>query len=145
MKIVRAIAIVALAFLGVSAIMGAVMLIRDPSGHPMQIPQSDLQYTPFHSFLIPGILLLVSQGLLGLVVLGIAIFCKRGYGWWIGFQGCMLFGWITIEVILVRKVVWLHYLYWGLGLLLIACGWALYRKERMVEAPEMHAAATMRQ
>ena len=129
MRIVRTIAIISLAFLALSAIWGAVLLIHDPSGSPMQIRQNVLEHTPFHSFLIPGILLLVSQGLSGFVVLGIAIFCKRGYGWWIGFQGCLLFGWITIEVILVREVVWLHYVYWVLGLILIATGWALWRGE----------------
>lgn len=101
----------------------------------MQIPLGVLQHTPFHSFLIPGILLLVSQGLPGLVVLAIAIFRRRGYGWWIGFQGCMLFGWITIEVIQLRTVVWLHYVYWGLGLVLIASGWAL-RQEQAESQPK---------
>jgi len=139
MKIVRAVAVLALAFLAASAIMGAVMLMRDPSGHPMDIQQTVLQYTPFHSFFIPGIILLVSQGLLSIAVLAISVFCKHGYGWWIGFQGCMLFGWITIEVILLREVVWLHYVYWGLGLLLIACGWALHRSDRLVKAPRLHA------
>ena len=129
MKVVRTVAIVSLAFLAITAIWGAALLIEDPSGSPMQIPPSVLAHTPFHSFLIPGILLLVSQGLLGVVVLGIAIFCKRGYGWWIGFQGCMIFGWITAEVILLRTVVWLHFVYWGLGLILIATGWALWWRE----------------
>lgn len=138
MKIVRAVAVVALAFLAVTAILGAVLLIKDSSGHPMNIPLTVLQYTPFHSFFVPGIILLVSQGLLSIAVLAIAVFCKHGYGWWIGFQGCMLFGWITIEVILLREIVWLHYVYWVLGLLLIACGWALHRNDRMVKAPGLH-------
>jgi hypothetical protein len=137
MKIVRAVSRVALVFLAVSAIVGAVPLIKDPSGHSMSMPLTFLQHTPFHSYLIPGILLLVSQGLLSLAVLAVTVFCKRGSGWWIGFQGGMLFGWITIQVILVRQVIWLHYLYWGVGLLLIACGWALHRNERMVETPAM--------
>jgi hypothetical protein len=128
MKFARTVAIVSLAFLAITATWGAALLILAPSGSPMQIPQSVLEHTPFHSFLIPGIMLLVSQGLLGFVILAIAIFCRRGYGWWVAFQGCMLFGWITIEVILLRTVVWLHYVYWALGLILIACGWALQKQ-----------------
>jgi hypothetical protein len=115
-------------------------LVQNPTGSPMEIPQSVLQHSGFHSFLIPGILLLVSQGLLPLLVMVIAIFCKRGYGWWIGFQGCVLFCWITIEVILLRTVVWLHYVYWGLALLLIACGWALRRDAQRAPAAALHAA-----
>jgi hypothetical protein len=129
MKFARTVAIVSLAFLAITATWGAALLILSPSGSPMQIPQIVLKHTPFHSFAIPGILLLVSQGLLGFVVLAMAIFCKRGYGWWIGFQGCLLFGWITIEVILLRTVVWLHYVYWALALILISSGWVLWRGE----------------
>ncbi len=140
MKTVRIIAIVALALLSIGALMGAVLLIQNPTGSPMEIPQSVLQHSGFHSFLIPGILLLVSQGLLPLLVMVIAIFCRRGYGWWIGFQGCVLFGWITIEVILLRTIVWLHYVYWGLALLLIACGWALRREAQRAPAAALHAA-----
>jgi hypothetical protein len=143
MRLVRTAAIVCLAFLAVTATWGAALLIQDSSGSPMQIPQSVLQHTPFHSFLIPGILLLISQGLLGFVVLAIAIFRKRGYGSWIAFQGCMLFGWITIEVLLLRTVVWLHYVYWALGLILIACGWALRRQESRVNQPLPAPSATL--
>ena len=139
MKTVRVVAIVALALLSIGAIMGAVLLIQNPVGSPMQISLSVLKHSPFYSFLIPGILLLVSQGLLPLVVMAIAIFSRRGYGLWIGFQGCVLFGWITIEVIMVREIVWLHYVYWGLGLLLIACGWVLRKQEKVEPAPTLQS------
>ena len=139
MKTVRIVAIVALALLSIGAIMGAVLLFQNPAGSPMEIPQSVLQHSGFHSFLIPGILLLISQGLLPLVVLAMALLRTRGFGWWIGFQGCVLFGWITIEVILLRIIVWLHYVYWGLGLLLIACGWALRHQGKATPASTLHA------
>ena len=71
---------------------------------------------------------------MGREIQAIVICCRRGYGWWIGFQGCVLFGWITIEVILLRTVVWLHYVYWGLALLLIACGWALHKQSKTAPA-----------
>jgi hypothetical protein len=143
MRFVRTAAIVCLVFLAITAAWGAALLIQDPSGSPMQIPQSVLLHTPFHSFLIPGIILLVSQGVLGFLVLAIAIFCKRGYGSWIAFQGCMLFGWITIEVLLLRTVVWLHFVYWALGLILIACGWALRRRDSRVNQAIPAPSATL--
>ena len=134
MRIVRIVALVAVAFLAITAIWGAALLIGDPMGRPMDIPVSVLQHSPFHSFLIPGILLLVSSGLLGIAVFVVALLRARGYGWWVGFQGCVLFSWITIEVILLREVVWLHYVYWGLALILIAAGWALRREVRPVRS-----------
>ncbi len=130
MKIMRMVALVAVAFLAITAIWGAALLIGDPMGRPMDIPVSVLQHSPFHSFLIPGILLLVSSGLLGIAVFVVALLRARGYGWWVAFQGCVLFGWITIEVILLRTVVWLHYVYWGLAVILIAAGWVLRREVR---------------
>jgi hypothetical protein len=141
MKIVRMIALVAVAFLAITAIWGAALLIGDPLGRPMDIPVSVLQYSPFHSFLIPGILLLVSSGLLGIAVFVVALLRPRGYGWWVVFQGCVLFSWITIEVILLRTVVWLHYVYWGLALIIIATGWLLRREEEPVSKPKLASAA----
>jgi hypothetical protein len=144
MKIVRVIAAIALAFLSITAIWGAVLLMQDPMGRPMDIPVSVLRHSPFHSFFIPGIILLVSNGLLPCAFSVATAFCRRGYGRWIAFQGCVLFGWITIEVMMLREVVWLHFLYWGIALLLIACGWALHRHERTAQALALHAVSAVR-
>jgi len=144
LKSVRVLALVALAFLAIGATWGAVLLIGNPSGSPMEIPVSVLQYSPFHSFLIPGILLLLSSGVLGTVVFFIVLRRGRGYGLWTAFQGCVLFGWISIEVVMLRTIVWLHYVYWGLGLLLIACGWALRRQEKAAPAEHLGAASASR-
>jgi hypothetical protein len=142
MKAVRLIALIALGFLAVTAIWGAALLIADPVGSPMQIPMSVLEHTPFHSFLIPGILLLVSSGLLGTVVFILALRRARSYGIWISLQGCVLFGWITIEVLMLRTIVWLHYVYWGLGLLLIACGWVLRKEVKPAPSIQTQAVTT---
>jgi hypothetical protein len=144
MNSVRVIALVALAFLAVTAAWGAVLLIGNPSGSPIEMPVSVLRYSPFHSFLIPGILLLLSSGVLGTVVLFIVLCRRRGFAWWTAFQGFVLFGWITIEVIMLRTVIWLHYVYWGLALLLIACGWALHNQAKPASAPKLHAASASR-
>ena len=138
MKTVRIVALFALGFLSISAAWGAVLLIADPSGVSMKMPVSVLEHSPFDTFLIPGILLLVSSGVLGAVVFVMALVRARAYGWWVAIQGCVLFGWITIEVVLLREIVWLHYVYWSVGLLLIACGWALRRQKKGVPAKKVH-------
>jgi hypothetical protein len=144
MKAVRMIALVGLASLAISAAWGALFLILHPNGSPMLMPVSVLQYSPFHSFLVPGILLLVSSGLLGAIVFVMALFRCRGFGSWVAFQGCVLFGWITIEVILLLTIVWLHYVYWALALLLIACGWALRHEAKPAAAPVLHTVSASR-
>jgi hypothetical protein len=144
MKTVRVIATVALAFLSITAIWGANLLMQDPTGRPMDIPVSLLQHSPFHSFFIPGMILLVSNGLLPLAFTVATAFRKLPYSRWIAFQGCVLFGWISIEVIMLREVVWLHYVYWGLALVLVACGWALHRHEAHAPAPALKTVAASR-
>ena len=142
MNLLRVMAAVALAFLIASAIWGAGLLMQDPSGHLMNISVSVLQHSPFHSFFLPGVLLLVSNGLLPCAFLVATAFCKRGYGRWVTFQGVVLFVWITTEVIMLRTVVWLHYLYWGLALLLIGCGWALNRNDEHAVSDASKTVAT---
>ena len=130
MKIVRRMTVVVLGFLGISAIAGAIPLILSPSGELMHMPLSMLQYSPFHSFLIPGIILLLANGAMGLMVLFATLQRWSGYGWWVAFQGCVIAGWIAIEVFLLRSVVWPHYFYAAIGLVLIVLGIVLTRENR---------------
>ena len=125
MNIARVVAIVALVFLGISSIVGAVPLILDPSGGLLRMPLSLLSHSPFHSFLIPGIILLFANGILSLVILVAEVRRARGHALLVILQGCVLAGWITVEVIIMRTVISLHYVYWGIVLVLIMSGLAL--------------------
>ena len=91
MKFARLAAIVVLAFLGVGAVGGAVPLILDPSGRMMGMPFRFLRYTPFPSFLIPGLLLLVSNGVLCAWVLYLAVKRRPGYRLVGGLSGLRMF------------------------------------------------------
>jgi uncharacterized membrane protein YvlD (DUF360 family) len=132
MKIVRRIAIATLGFLSVSSIMGAVPLILRPSGEILHMPLSMLEHSPFHTFLIPGIILLLANGVLSLLVLMMAIRQRPGYGWWTAFQGCVIAGWIVVEIVMLRAAVWPHYFYLAIGLVLIVSGLLLMRESAAV-------------
>lgn len=69
MRAARIVAIAALVFLGLSAIVGAIPLLTRPTDEAWAMPQRLLRHSPFHSYLIPGIILLVANGLLSLRVL----------------------------------------------------------------------------
>jgi hypothetical protein len=128
MKAARIAAITALAFLALSALVGAVPMIKDPGGSPWWMPLSLLRYSPFHSFLIPGIILLFAIGLLSCWVLWLAITRSPGYGWWIAVQGCVLLGWLITEMFMLRLVMWAHVFYGAIALLLLISGLLLARR-----------------
>jgi hypothetical protein len=130
MKVLRGIAIAILGFLGVSAMVGAIPLILDPTGRMLSMPMNLLEYSPFHSYLIPGIILLTANGFLSLWVLYISVRRRQGYGWWVAFQGCVIAGWIVVEMIMLRMVIWAHYVYLAVGITLISLGLALRRENR---------------
>ena len=124
----RVIAMAALAFLGLSSLAGAIPMIVDPSGAALQMPLSLLQHSPFHSYLIPGILLFVFDGVLALWVLWLAMMAKPRCGLWTAFQGCVLLVWLVVECVMLRMVIWPHYLYGAVALVLVVSGLALRRE-----------------
>ncbi len=137
MKLLRILALITLGFLGVTSIAGSIPMILDPSGGLLRMPLSLLEHSPFHSFLIPGIILLLTNGLVVVVVFLAAARRVEGYGNLVATQGVVIIGWITVEVIFLRTAVWPHYVYWAVGLVLIVCGIALRRDRRAVRAREL--------
>ena len=128
---------VVLAFLGIGAVVGAVPMIASsflPIGEFM--PLSLLRYSPFHSYLIPGLILLAANGLLALVVLWLVARRKPRHGLWTVFQGCVLLGWLVVECWMLRLVNWAHYLYGAVALLLIVTGLLLWRN---AATPQAHS------
>ena len=130
MKTVRWTGIALLFFLAASAIIGSLPMLSDPHGTPWNMPQSFLQYSPFRSYLVPGIILLAANGLLSLWALWLALAHRRRYSLWTAFQGCVLLGWLVAECILIRIVAWPHYLYGVVAVGLIAAGTLLRRDEK---------------
>jgi hypothetical protein len=128
MKGVRIAAIVLLAFLGVGTVVGSVPMILWPRQTQWNLlPVSVLQFSPFHSFLIPGIILLLANGFLAFLVLWKVITHKSVYGLWTAFQGCVLLGWLVIECWMIRAVGSAHYFYGAIGLALIVLGFQMWR------------------
>jgi hypothetical protein len=130
MKEARSIAIIALIFLGLSGVIGAIPLIVNPTGEPWNMPQSLLQYSPFRSYLVPGIILLIANGLLSLWVFGLTVDKHPGFGWWVILQGVVLLGWLAVEVAMLRLMVWPHYLYGTVAIALVISGIAIVRTHR---------------
>jgi len=95
-KLIRWVAILALGFLGISSVVGAVPMIFDPEGMPWQMPQSLLDHSPFDSYLIPGIILLIANGVLSLASLIAVVRKDPDYEWWVVLQGVVLAVWLGL-------------------------------------------------
>ena len=115
-------AIVLLFFLAVSAIAGALPMIANPHGNPLGIPQTLLRTTPFNSFLGPGILLLIFNGMLAAWCLFMVWGRRTGNGGWTIFQGVVLLLWLSIECLMLRSVEWAHFIYGAVGAGLVLAG-----------------------
>jgi hypothetical protein len=131
MKSARILAIAALAFLGLTAIAGSVPMLMHPEGSANFLPPALLDHSPFHSFLIPGILLLIANGLLSLLILVLVIRRRWHFGWFTAGQGVVLAIWLAVQMVMLRVFSWLHLLYCAVALLMIVTGALMSRDERI--------------
>lgn len=126
-----------LAFQSIGALFGGLTLVISPSGELMQMPLSMLEGSPFSSFLIPGLILLIVLGIFpGILSIAVirrpqwrsfgALNLYRGIHWsWCYslYLGIMLVVWILLEIVWVGYDL-LQTIYGLLGLvILIATLW----------------------
>ncbi|MDB4584100.1 hypothetical protein N9164_13170 [Draconibacterium sp.] len=120
------------AFIGLGALGGGYGLVRDPSGSALGLPTSFLEGSPFPDFLIPGIFLLVVNGIGSMIGAGIS-FTRRRYAQEIAIVlGAILIAWIVIQVIIISSFHWLHVLYFILGVVELGIG--LYIRRHWIKA-----------
>jgi hypothetical protein len=127
----RALRITAITLLlvnGIGALWGGFGLIYDPSGAFMQMPLEILHYTPFSNYLIPGIILLVFNGLLSVAAATLVARKHRFYAHFTIFQGVVLVVWLTVQIIMIRDFYLpLHLPFYFIGISLIFVGIFLLR------------------
>jgi hypothetical protein len=120
-------------FLGFGALISGGLLIIAPNGSLMQMPLSMLELSPFSNFLIPGTILFSLVGVYPLAV-AYSLWRKPTWRWpdllnpfrhkhwsWAASlaAGVILLIWITVEVLMLRSIAFLHVLYFIWGWLLI--------------------------
>ena len=120
------------AFIGLGALGGGFMLVRDPSGSTLELPMSLLEGSPFPDFLIPGMFLLAVNGVGSMIGAGLS-FTRRRYAQEIAIVlGAILIAWIVIQVVIISSFHWLHVLYFILGVVELGIG--LYIRRRRLQA-----------
>jgi hypothetical protein len=120
------------AFIGLGALGGGFMLVRDPSGSALELPMSLLEGSPFPDFLIPGMFLFAVNGVGSMIGAGLS-FTRRRYAQEIAIVlGAILVAWIVIQVVIISSFHWLHVLYFILGVVELGIG--LYIRRRRLQA-----------
>lgn len=115
-------------FIAVTSTLSGLLMISNPDGGIMNLPLGILNGTPFRNFLIPGILLTTIVG--GVNLLAVFYNMQRHvnrYNWSMA-GGIMISGWIVVQMILIQAAHWLHFLYLGIGILIILLAYQLKGK-----------------
>jgi hypothetical protein len=129
-KSIRIIAIILLILLGISAMFGGGAFIIDPSGELIQVPISLLEHSPFSTFLIPGLILFLFNGVSSIVITILVIRKYRFYAELVILQGIVQIVWIVFQLIMIRSISILHYIFFTIGSLLIISGAILLKKSK---------------
>ena len=122
--LLKVLSIIILCFLGFGGIMGGITLISDPSGGKFEWTLEILEGTPFKNFLIPGIILIIANGLLPLYIAVEAIRKRFFYPLFMMVQGLILIIWLTAEVLFNPALYssLLHPIFYATGGVLLVLG-----------------------
>lgn len=97
-----------------------------PDGSALGTPLEMLRYTPFPDFRIPGLILFWIIGV-GHMAAGVAIMRHSAKTWLLSAtMGLVLMGWIIIQILLIRGFHGIHFLYFGLGLVIFGAAVSLW-------------------
>jgi len=119
--------VVLLLFNGIGAVYGGLSLMTSPNGSSIGLSLNWLKHSPFHNYLVPGIVLFVCNGLFSFFVFYKLIRNTRSYPLLVMAQGVILTGWIIIEMCFMRTTHLLHIILGATGVLLFMGGYVLQR------------------
>ena len=116
--------IILLFLLAFWAILGGYALIVDPTGASLQLPLTYLVDSPFDTYRMPGIILLLANGISSIVIAISVIRRIKNYPFFIMVQGTVLLLWLTIQLIINIDFYapHLHISCYVIGILLLAFG-----------------------
>lgn len=120
MKItIKIFAIALLLFNAFGALYGGISLIRFPDGSDLQMPLSILEHSPFKTFLVPGIVLLLVNGIGSFITLIFLLIKNKFSLFLLATEGVLLCGWIVVQILMIRQLLSLHYIMFSTGVLMI--------------------------
>ena len=104
-------------FVALGAIVCGILLMLFPSGAPLQMPEGMLRESPFHNFLVPGVILFLVNGI-GQLLAGVLTFRRHPAAGYTGaIFGIGLMIWIFVQVNMIGGRNILQYSYFTFGVL----------------------------
>ncbi len=134
-KTLNRIGVIVLIITGINALAAGFSMIVNPTGNDLGMSvETVLQHSPFNSFLIPGLTLFTTIGVMSIVT-ALFFFKKwKNHDLLIIIQGVILFGWIFFQVIFLQQFNWMHATFGIVGIFLIWWGYSLLRTYRKAPA-----------
>lgn len=129
-KLCRTTALTIIIITGINAFVAGCLFVIDPSGDKLGLTIDYLKFTPFNNYLIPGIILLLVNGIFNLTVAGLILARHKKAPVLIIVQGVLLAGWILSQVLMVRDFNMLHLVMGSFGVVLGLCGWYLHKEHK---------------
>jgi hypothetical protein len=115
-----------------SAVASGIMLIWDPSGIMLGWNTSMLTGSPFYDYLVPGIVLFTSVGILGSIVFIYTLQRRNGYALLLLIEGGILIGWISVQVFIIKPLNALQVFIFVTGLVFVLYSLYLIKKDKGV-------------
>jgi hypothetical protein len=128
-RILNGIAIFLLILTALNALAAGYSMIVEPTGKDLGMQAGEvLKYSPFSSFLIPGLVLFIMIGVGCLITSYFMIKKIKHHDLLLIAQGIVITGWIVIQVAMFREFNWMHAFVGSTGLYLTFCGYNLHKK-----------------
>lgn len=119
------VAVILEVFTGLLAIPVGWSFVMDPSGRGIGIPQGWIEGTVFGSYLVPGLYLLLVNGVAMLVAAALAVRGHWAAPWLTGILGVGMIIWIAVEIVTLPDTMFLTWVFLAVGIILsgVALSW----------------------
>lgn len=114
--------IVLLLLIGISASLGGLALVIDPTGDVLGLSVRGLSETFFTDYEVPGLILFFALGILNLITSVVTMMKRPIYPTLVFIQGAIVTGWILAQLYMLPENHILQLLYFLLGLFLMLLG-----------------------
>jgi len=115
-------------FTAVGAIPVGIQLLMDTTGKMVGFPPGWIEATPFGSYLLPGIYLLLVNGLGMLILAGLTFLRHWTAPWLTGILGVGLMIWIGVQLVVMPETSFLQAMFGAIGIVLAVIGVAWLRR-----------------